>query len=64
MFGLSLAHWLVVLAVVILLFGTSRLRNIGGDLGTAIKSFKKGLSEDKQDPKKPKDVTPDDTDNA
>ncbi len=64
MFGLSLAHWLVVLAVVILLFGTSRLRNIGGDLGTAIKSFKKGLKEDKEDPNKPKDVTPDDANNA
>jgi len=41
----SIGHWVVVLAVVLLLFGTKRLRNVGSDLGAAIKGFKQGLSE-------------------
>ena len=41
-------HWLIVLAVVVLIFGTKRLRNIGQDLGEAVKGFKKGLSEEDQ----------------
>jgi sec-independent protein translocase protein TatA len=41
----SIWHWLVVLVVVVLLFGTKKLRNAGGDLGAAIRSFKKGLNE-------------------
>lgn len=44
--GFSLWHWIIVLLVVVLLFGTKKLRNVGGDLGSAIKSFRKGLSED------------------
>ncbi|WP_410962969.1 twin-arginine translocase TatA/TatE family subunit, partial [Salmonella sp. SAL04292] len=36
----------IVLAVVVLIFGTKRLRNIGQDLGEAVKGFKKGLSEE------------------
>lgn len=44
--SLSIWHWLVVLAVVVLLFGTKKLRNVGSDLGSAIKSFRKGLQED------------------
>lgn len=40
----SIWHWLVVLVVVVLLFGTKKLRNAGGDLGAAIRSFKKGLN--------------------
>lgn len=42
---MSIGHWLVVLAVVLVLFGTKRLRNVGSDLGAAIKGFKQGLSE-------------------
>lgn len=42
----SLWHWLIVLLVVVLLFGTKKLRNVGSDLGSAIKSFRKGLAED------------------
>ena len=42
----SIWHWLIVLLVVVLLFGTKKLRNVGGDLGSAIKSFRKGLQED------------------
>ena len=39
-------HWLVVLLVVVLIFGTKKLRNLGGDLGEAVRGFRKGLSED------------------
>lgn len=42
----SIWHWLVVLLVVILVFGTKKLRNIGQDLGGAVKGFKEGLRED------------------
>jgi len=41
----SLWHWVLVLAVVLLVFGTKRLRGAGRDLGEAIKGFKKGMSE-------------------
>jgi len=41
----SLWHWVVVLAVVLLIFGTKRLRGAGRDLGEAIKGFKKGMSD-------------------
>ncbi|MGQ9424996.1 Sec-independent protein translocase subunit TatA [Gilvimarinus sp. F26214L] len=44
--GISIWQLLIILAIVVLIFGTKRLRNIGGDLGGAIKSFKKGLNED------------------
>ena len=42
----SIWHWVIVLLVVVLLFGTKKLRNDGSDLGSAIKSFRKGLQED------------------
>jgi sec-independent protein translocase protein TatA len=42
----SVWHWLIVLLVVVLLFGTKKLRNLGGDLGAAVRGFKKGMSED------------------
>ena len=41
----SIWHWLIVLLVIILVFGTSKLKNIGKDLGGAIKGFKEGMSE-------------------
>ena len=43
--GLSLWHWLVVLLVVVLVFGTKRLRNMGQDVGEAVKGFKKGMAD-------------------
>jgi sec-independent protein translocase protein TatA len=46
MFGLSPAHLLLLLLVVVLIFGTKKLRNVGEDLGAAIKSFRKGLQGD------------------
>ncbi len=44
--GISVTQLLIVLAIVALLFGTKRLRNIGTDLGAAIKGFKKGMQEE------------------
>ena len=41
--GLSIWHWAIVLLVVILIFGTKKLRNIGQDLGGAVKGFKEGM---------------------
>jgi sec-independent protein translocase protein TatA len=41
--GLSNWHWLIVLVVVVLIFGTKKLRNIGQDLGGAVKGFKEGM---------------------
>jgi len=41
----SIWHWLIVLVVIILVFGTSKLRNMGKDLGGAIKGFKEGIKE-------------------
>ena len=41
--GLSLWHWLVVLVVIVLVFGTRKLRNVGQDLGEAVKGFRKGM---------------------
>ena len=39
----SVWHWLVVLAIVVLVFGTKKLRNLGSDLGNAVKGFKEGM---------------------
>ena len=49
--GISIWQLLIVLAIIILLFGTKKLRSLGGDLGSAIKSFKQSVSEgeDKSD---------------
>ncbi len=42
----SIWHWLVVLVVVALVFGTKKLRNLGGDLGGAVKGFKQAMNEE------------------
>jgi len=47
--GLSVTHLLVVLAIVIVVFGTKRLRNIGADLGGAIKGFRTAMKEGEED---------------
>ena len=39
----SIWHWLIVLAIIVLIFGTKKLRNLGGDLGSAVKGFKDGI---------------------
>ncbi|MCQ9618120.1 Sec-independent protein translocase subunit TatA [Paenalcaligenes niemegkensis] len=45
----SIWHWLVVLVIVALVFGTKKLRNMGEDLGGAVKGFKKGIKEAQDD---------------
>ena len=52
----SIWHWLIVLLIVALVFGTKKLRNIGSDLGGAVKGFKDGVREANDDPKKPESV--------
>jgi sec-independent protein translocase protein TatA len=47
--GISIWSLLLVLVIVVLLFGTKKLRNVGGDLGGAIKSFKKSVKEEEAD---------------
>lgn len=39
----SIWHWLIVLAIIVLIFGTKKLRNLGTDLGSAVKGFKDGM---------------------
>ena len=46
MFGLSPGHLLLLLLIVVLIFGTKKLGNIGGDVAAAIKNFRKGLQDD------------------
>lgn len=46
--GISLGSLLLIFLIVIFLFGTKRLREIGSDLGVAIKSFRKGLQEEEE----------------
>lgn len=46
--GISLSSLLIILVIVLVLFGTKRLKNIGSDLGEAMGSFRKGLNEDEK----------------
>lgn len=52
----SIWHWLIVLVIVMLIFGTKKLRNVGQDLGGAVKGFKDGMKEASED--KPVEVQP------
>ncbi|MBE9609183.1 Sec-independent protein translocase subunit TatA [Chitinilyticum piscinae] len=45
----SIWHWLIVLLVVVLVFGTGKLKNIGKDLGSAVKGFKDGMAGDEDE---------------
>jgi sec-independent protein translocase protein TatA len=47
--GISVTKLLIILAVVVVLFGTQRLRNVGSDLGAAIKNFRGALKEGEED---------------
>lgn len=53
--GISIWSLLLILAIVILLFGTKKLRNVGGDLGGAIRSFKKSVKEEETVSDKPEE---------
>ena len=48
--GLSIWHWLIVLVVVVLVFGTKKLGNMGGDIGKAVKGFKDGVRGEEDKP--------------
>ena len=56
----SIWHWLVVLAIVVVIFGTKKLRNIGSDLGGAIKNFKDSMKTEDEAAKteEPKKIEP------
>ena len=51
--SLSIWHWIIVLAVVLLLFGRGKVSDLMGDVAKGIKSFKKGLAEDDEPAKTP-----------
>ena len=51
MAGISIWSLLLIFAIILLLFGTKKLRSIGSDLGGAIKNFKKSIDDDKSDKK-------------
>ena len=53
--SMSIWHWVIVLVIVMLVFGTKKLGNMGGDIGKAVKGFKDGV---KGEEDKPKDVAP------
>lgn len=50
----SIWHWLVLLVVVLLVFGTKKIRNLGPDLGNAVRGFKKAMHGDDEDEAKAK----------
>ncbi len=56
--GLSIWHWLIVLLIVVMVFGTKKLKNMGSDLGVAVKGFKDGMKEGGQSPADEKPVAP------
>lgn len=45
----SIWHWLIVLVIIALVFGTKKLRNVGSDLGSAVKGFKEGMKDTSAD---------------
>ena len=54
----SVWHWLIVLVIVLLIFGTKKLRNVGQDLGGAVKGFKDGMKEASSTDGKPAEAPP------
>ena len=60
--GISVWQLLIILAIVIMLFGTKRLRNLGGDLGSAVKGFRKSMQTDEDPVDSEGDESPEQTD--
>ena len=58
----SIWHWLIVLLIIVLVFGTKKLKNIGSDLGGAVKGFKEGMRDGTAPEEKP--VAPSQVSNA
>jgi sec-independent protein translocase protein TatA len=56
--SISIWHWLIVLLVVVLIFGTKKLRNLGADLGSAVKGFKDGMKSEEEKPDQAKAEIP------
>ena len=54
----SIWHWLIVLLIVVMVFGTKKLRNIGEDLGGAVKGFKDGMKEGSTPPQDKAEAAP------
>jgi sec-independent protein translocase protein TatA len=52
----SLWHWLIVLVVVVLIFGTKKLRGAGGDLGAAVKNFKSSMKDGEEEAQRKADA--------
>ena len=53
--GISITQLMIVLVIVLVLFGTKRLRNLGGDLGTAIKGFRSAMKDGNNEASAPKE---------
>jgi sec-independent protein translocase protein TatA len=56
--SISIWHWLIVLLVVVLIFGTKKLRNIGTDLGGAVKGFKDGMKSEEDKSQAKAEISP------
>ncbi len=54
--GISIWQLVIIAVIVVLLFGTKKLRNIGGDLGSAVKGFKKAMNDDSSSDNKQQDA--------
>ncbi len=59
--GISIWQLLIILAIVIMLFGTKRLRSLGSDMGSAVKGFRKSMSDDGEAAEPSDDAEPDET---
>ena len=59
--GISVTQLVILLVIVMLVFGTKRLRNIGSDLGSAVKGFRKGIEDEPEDKDPEKITTPEKT---
>ena len=57
--GISMWQLLILLLIVVLVFGTKRLRNMGSDLGAAVKGFRKGMEEGKEETLEPDKISAD-----
>jgi sec-independent protein translocase protein TatA len=57
--GISMWQLLILLLIVVLVFGTKRLRNMGGDLGAAVKGFRKGMEDVKEETLEPDKISSD-----
>ena len=59
--SLSIWHWIVVIAIVLLLFGRGKISDLMGDVAQGIKAFKKGMADDDETPSKPVENKTDDS---